>query len=104
MPPDTLPLARADLASLPAAQWADLRLALHPSVHLVPVRFPVYALREDFEARGAAGVRAPDAKAPGVVLVWRRQEQVRFHPLPPQEAELLAGWIEARLMAGPPAR
>jgi hypothetical protein len=81
-------LGREALAAIPLPDWEALALALHPSVQVLSLDWPVHVLRESFDAgRGAA--RPPPARAPTAVLVWRRDERVFFRTAEPVEAELL---------------
>lgn len=68
--PDAVPLRLADLAGVPAGEWAAIRLVLVPSATLLPLRFPVQRLLEP------DGL--PPAEEPTVLRVWRRGELV-FH-------------------------
>ncbi len=83
-------LGRDDLAAIPLADWEGLALALHPSVQLLRLAWPVHVVREAFDARGAEHVRAPSSPAASGVVVWRRDERVFFRTVEPLEVELLA--------------
>lgn len=86
--PDAPVLGREALAALPPERWAGLRLALHPAAQRLPLRWPVPALRRAWQDERP--LSPPEAPRPTPTLVWRRDERVRFRPLEPLEAELLA--------------
>jgi hypothetical protein len=86
---DAEPLRREDLAAIPLAEWEHLVLALHPSLQTLRLAWPVAALREAFDAHGAARVRAPASPEACAVVVWRRGERVFFRTAEPLELELL---------------
>lgn len=119
--PDAAALRLADLAGLPAEEWADLRLTLVPSATLLALRFPVQRLLE------------PGGMPPGdeatVLRIWRRGELV-FHASadvterialervragacfaavaevcrdPHEAAALLARWLEDEVLLRPAA-
>ena len=86
---DPTPLTRADLGRLASDQWADLRLAPHPTLQILDVRFPVHELWLAL----ARGETAPTlGAAPATLLVWRRGFEVLQRPALAPEAEAL-GWI-----------
>lgn len=85
---DGAPLAAADLAAIPPEAWGDLRFGLHPSVHLLEMRWNAVALWQAL----AAGAEPPQPEQTDVVthwLVWRQEEQPRFRSLPAVEADAL---------------
>jgi hypothetical protein len=86
---DAEPLQREDLAAIPLAEWEHLAFAVHPSVQTLRLDWPVPALREAFDAHGAAHVRAPASPEASAVVVWRRGERVFFRSAEPLELELL---------------
>jgi len=86
---DAEPLQREDLAAIPLAEWEQLAFAIHPSVQTLRLAWPVLALREAFDAHGAAHVRAPASPEVCAVVVWRRGERVFFRSAEPLELELL---------------
>lgn len=76
------------LATIPATDWPDLTLAFHPSVRRLDVQHDVLALwqsRVSGDASSAEG--APPA--PKQVVIWRRDLDVYFRPLVPDEARSL---------------
>jgi hypothetical protein len=73
-------LTRAQLAALPPEQWASLVLRVQPCVRVLSLQWDVTPMTETQEA--------PRAPAPSRVLVWRRDEAVRWRALEPFEAEL----------------
>lgn len=67
--PDTDPLPAAALAALPPEALAGARLGLHPSLALVPSRYPVVSIRA--QALGEAPEAAVDMAAGEVARVVR---------------------------------
>jgi hypothetical protein len=63
----------ADLAAIPAADWAALRFRLHPSVRLLHSRWAVHDLRRRVDRGEPPG--EPD-QTPTALCVWRRQLEV----------------------------
>ncbi len=86
--PDARPLRLDDMARIPPEDWADLGLALHPTVELLELAWPVCALRRASDA-GQPVVPPPDP-APEHVLVWRQDERVSYRVLDDLEASALA--------------
>ncbi|MFO1057510.1 MAG: hypothetical protein U1E53_11150 [Dongiaceae bacterium] len=76
--------AVAALAAVAAEDWPGLRLVPHPAA--IPLSLPVDApaLWAAIERGEAAEEMA--AAGPGDWLVWRDDLDVRFRPLPPEEA------------------
>ena len=85
---DAPPLAREALAALPPAEWPALRLRLAPCVRVLRLAWPVLPLREAYE-RDAPLPAPPSEPARNTLLVWRREEQVRWRSIEALEAELL---------------
>jgi hypothetical protein len=87
-------LRPADLQALAPGAWPGLRFALHPSVHLQPMRWAIEpawrALREHEPGSGAPDpvLAAPEPLA-HTLLVWRQGLDTRWRALPPVEAGLL---------------
>jgi hypothetical protein len=92
--PDAAPLARDDLARLPAEAWAEHVLRAAPGLQRLELGWPVQRLREAHE-----GDAEPPALEPAATLlgVWRERERVFFRALHGEEADALAG-----LLAGEP--
>jgi hypothetical protein len=85
--PDRAPLARNDLASVPAEQFPELALALIPASQLVTIVWTVDELWSAIED----GAPMPPAEAAPVtrgVLVWRRDLRVLHRTLDDDEAAL----------------
>jgi hypothetical protein len=81
-------LARETLAQLPPAEWSALRLRLAPSVRRLALAWPVLPLRAAYE-QDAPLPAPPSEPQPNALLVWRRDEVVRWRELDPLEAALL---------------
>jgi hypothetical protein len=73
-------LTRAQLAALAPEQWASLVLRVQPCARVLRLAWNVAPMTETHEA--------PPAPEPSSVLVWRRDESVRWRALEPFEAEL----------------
>jgi len=87
------PLLVADrLAALPADAWPGLRLALHPSVALLPVQWAVGPAWHVLRAAPAGSEPALPAPQPlaHTLLVWRRGLGTHWRALDAREAALLA--------------
>lgn len=97
-------LQRDALAGLPAAQWPALKLALHPTVQRLALRWAVepawLALRLAKDGLQAGTSDAPELAAPEPLahelLVWRQGLDTRWRSLPPDEAALLQALAEGR--------
>jgi hypothetical protein len=63
----------ADLAAIPAGDWAALRFRLHPSVRVLHSRWAVHDLRRRVDRGDAPG--EPD-QTPTALRVWRREIEV----------------------------
>jgi putative DNA-binding protein len=77
---DTQSLAFHDLAALPAQEWTDLRLAVHPSLHLLPLSSNAPAIRIAVDA----GTVLPMAEMHEQAVhwaVWRKEASVHFRSL-----------------------
>jgi hypothetical protein len=76
-------LAPAELAALPAADWADVRLTLHPSVQLLDLQWAVgpiwHALKSGQEELD------PPAALDHHLLVWRQGMNTQWKSLSPTE-------------------
>ena len=85
--PDAPALRRERLAALPQHAWPALRLRFQPSVRVLRLGWPVAELYSAWESD--APQTPPAARAAGAVLVWRRDETVRWRALDTLEADLL---------------
>lgn len=82
------PLATAeDAARVPPADWARMRLHLHPSVQLLSLRTGAPQLWR--AATSGAGARKAGAGKAATWLVWRRGEEPFYRALAPAEAGAL---------------
>lgn len=127
---DAIPLSRADLANVPAEEFAELRLSWVPTSAIIALAWTVDELWSAIEDELAIVDPLP---APRVVLVWRRETHVIHRTLDVDEAalaplvtggatiaqlssaladqtdapevrivELLARWIDAEMLATSP--
>jgi hypothetical protein len=80
-------LARAALAALPAEAWPALRFELIAALRLLTLDWPVERLRGAHDGGEPLPALAPE---PTTVLVWRRDERVRWRALPDAEARAFA--------------
>jgi hypothetical protein len=77
-------LARETLAAVPAEAWAELRFELAAALRILTLDWPVERLR----AAHDNGEPLPAlASEPTALLVWRRDERVRWRALPSAEAD-----------------
>jgi hypothetical protein len=85
---DAAPVDVRSLGQIAPEDWAGLGFDLHPSVRRLDLVWSAPAL---WRALTKAGPRsAPDAQAHAVPwLLWRRELQIFFRPLPALEAEAL---------------
>ncbi len=95
----------ATLAAMPANDWPQLHLHLHPSVRQVPLQWAVEAswrlLREHQDAGGQGdepALPAPQA-LPHALLVWRRGLDTFWRSLDDFEAELLGAAADGQNFA-----
>lgn len=91
------PLTHAELAAVPAQDWPELRLALHPSVHLLALQWAVGPVWHALKS-GQEEVPAPDA-LPHHLLVWREGMQNRWQSLTEAQTVLVQG-LQADLTFG----
>ena len=86
-------LTSADLAAVPAADWADLRLTLHPSVQLLDLQWAIGPIWHALKS-GPTEL-APPAALHHHLLVWRQGMNTQWKSLNTTEAVfvqcLLAG-------------
>jgi hypothetical protein len=85
--PDAPALGRERLATLAPDAWPALRLRVQPCVRVLRLAWPVAALYTAWESD--ASQTPPAAPEANCVLVWRRDESVRWRALESLEAELL---------------
>ena len=82
------------LAALPASDWADLRLGLHPSVQLLALQWAVgpiwHALKD-----GQDDMVPPQALAHHL-LVWRQGMNTQWKSLSPTEAAFVQDLLDGR--------
>jgi hypothetical protein len=86
--PDVLDARLDALRDLAPQAWADLRFALHPSVHLLPMRHNSVALWQALDGEGTPPVPATLSE-PVTWLVWRHALQPHFRSLDAFEARAL---------------
>jgi Putative DNA-binding domain len=87
--PDAQPLKPQDLAGLAGDRWVDMRIAFHPTLACLPVRWNVAAIWSAIDAD-----HPPPAAArlgePATVRLWRRGLQPHYRTIDPIEAQGLA--------------
>lgn len=83
------PLAFAELAALPADQWAGARFAAHPSVALLALQWAVEPIWKALTEDEDAASEEPQAH-PHTLLVWRQGLDTRWRSLDSDEATALA--------------
>ena len=88
---DREPLHPKQLASVPAAELPELRLALHSSARLLESSWPIHAIWDAHQPDGGA-LEAVDLARAEVVLVWRQGGAVRQRSPGPGESALLAAF------------
>lgn len=82
------------LATIAPERWAELRLAAHPSVQLLPLNWTVEAAWRALRAYEPESdtpepeLPEPDAQ-PHALLVWRRELETQWRSLPALESRLL---------------
>lgn len=92
---DAAPLERRHLGRVAPERWDELAFALRPGVQRLTLAWDVASVRQAFERDGDPAEHIPVRFERVAVLVWRRDERVRFRALGHEEDALLA-----RLAAG----
>ena len=87
---DAMSLDAAHMGAIPLEAWGDLQLRLHPSAHVLEMRWNAVALWQAV-AKDAELPEIEEAAAITHWLVWRQGEQPHFRSLPALEAEALQG-------------
>jgi hypothetical protein len=85
---DALPLGTAEMIAVAPEAWGALQFRLHPSVHLLDLRWNAVVL---WQALGA-GDEPPEAAESGAAmhwLIWRQGGQPHFRSLSALEADAL---------------
>lgn len=94
--PDQAPIAHAEIAAIPPADWGGMCLELHPSLQRLSVRSNAPSLRSAFNERRS--MPAPTLAAEEIPwLVWRRDLETYFRPLALDEA-----WVMDAVHRGSP--
>lgn len=83
-------LAREALAAVPADSWPELRFELGAALRLLTLDWPVAPLREAHDDSEALPALVPETTT---LLVWRRDERVRWRTLPPAEARAFSALV-----------
>ena len=79
-----------DLAKLPPEKWADLQLKLHPSVISVNCRYNTLTRCQAIDEKE----KDPGAwvlDTPSTALIWRKEHEVYFFSMTPEQAHLFQG-------------
>jgi hypothetical protein len=90
---DATPLERDAFTAIPAEQWPDLRLKLHPSVELLQSAFPVVSV---WQANLTAGDNTIGLWAPECALIARPRLQVEVWRVSQGIYEFLAALAAGR--------
>ena len=85
---DVAPLTAADMQAIAPELWGDLQFRLHPSVHILDLRWNAVALWQALAAENDPP-EAVESEAVQHWLVWRRDDQPHFRSLPVAEADAL---------------
>ena len=86
------PLSAAELAGVPAVDWADLRFALHPSVQLLDLHWAVGPVWHALKS-GQSHMAPPEA-LDHHMLVWRWGMNTQWKSLAPIETGFIQGLLE----------
>lgn len=86
--PDVATVGLAVMASIPPRAWADMRLLMHPSLHLLPLCWNVPA-RVAAQSRGEPLPDAVENTQPVTWLLWRRDLDIHWRALSIDEAAAL---------------
>jgi Putative DNA-binding domain len=98
--PDAPPLSAADLAAIPVARYAGLRIELHPSLRLIRSTGPVFALWQAAIDASTEAITAASQKAgPEQVLVVRPAMTVTTRPVAAADLLLLEALGEGMPLA-----
>ena len=84
---DADPLLTSDLAEVAPEEWAELRFDWSPSVQVLVLEWNVPQL---WKAVTEGGERPEPSLEPATYLIWRRELQIYFRPLAPEEAAVVA--------------
>ena len=93
---DAEPIDASAFAQLAPEDWAELRFEWSPAVQVVELEWNVpqlwKAVTEGTERPepGLGAERGNDGPPAISYLIWRRELQIYFRPLPPEEAEVIA--------------
>ncbi len=82
-------LTTTELQNLSPDQWPDLRFYLHPSCHLLNMSWNSFALIKGLRDENKQPPRFKKLAHPQVVMVWRRQLQVRYYLFDNLELDML---------------
>ena len=84
---DADPLLTSDLAEVAPEEWAELRFDWSPSVQVLVLEWNVPQM---WKAVTEGGERPEPSLEPATYLIWRRELQIYFRPLGPEEAAVVA--------------
>ncbi len=87
-------LTSAELASVPAQDWADLHFILHPSVQMLALQWAIGPVWHALKS-GQAEMEAPQP-LDHHLLVWRLGMNTQWKSLTPMEADFVKGLLEQR--------
>jgi hypothetical protein len=86
--PDVAPLDPQKLTSLPEDAWERARIELHPVLRRFRVEYPVHRLRLASK-EASAPIAAPPSPAPAHLVLFRRDNVIRFEEIEPFAFDLL---------------
>lgn len=90
---DAAPLARDAFNAMAADEWAELRIALHPSVELLKSNFPVVSI---WQANLYANDNTLDVWKPECAVIARPHLQVEVHVISAGAYEFIAALAEGQ--------
>lgn len=86
---DATIVTTTELQQLPPDQWPDLKFYLHPSCHLLTMYWNSLALIKASRATYKHLPRPKKMAGSQSVMVWRRQQQIRYYVLNSLELNML---------------
>lgn len=91
---DAEPVTMAAMASVAAGHWPTLTFRLHPSVKRIALRYNVPSLFAALVAANEPRPEAEVARQPITWMLWRRDLNVRWRQLVPEESSCLEAVAE----------
>jgi hypothetical protein len=97
--PDVPPLDPQKLTSLAEDAWERARIVLHPLLRRFRVEYPVHRLRLTSKETDAQ-IEAPPSSAPAHIVLFRRDNVIRFEELTPLAFDLLDALARGEPLVG----